>query len=226
MTTGQPEISYLAEGRAGDRRNAAQDDAFGAANGASPGLVWYAVNAHTGKEALAAEHLGRQAFEVCLPLFERTVRHARRITRRRAAFFPGYLFVQVDPKTVRWRAINGTRGVKSLVMTGDRPAALPGGVVEAFQAATNDKGLIERDGNGLARGDRVRMVAGPFADLPGRVEHLSGAERVRVLIELLHGHFPVVLKRSDVVRLEGPDSRSGGGAEAGHRRRSGRGRAA
>ncbi len=80
---------------------------------------WYAANVFSGKEGFVERYLHRQGFVSFVPRSEKTVRHARRFNTRMAPYFPGYIFVAMDVALQRWRSVNGTFGVRSLVMQGD-----------------------------------------------------------------------------------------------------------
>ena len=168
-----PESPHTAQGRAGPR--------------------WYLVRALTGRETFAVEHLERQGFVAFLPKHPKTVRHARRLSVRLAAYFPGYLFVQLDLARQRWRSINGTLGVAYLVGPGERPAPVPKGVVEALIEAADASGILQ--GPPLQAGQTVRIIAGAFADKLAIIERLDDAGRVRVLLDIVSGRVPVTIER-------------------------------
>jgi transcription elongation factor/antiterminator RfaH len=157
------------------------------------GRRWYLVRALTRREPLAAEQLQRQGFAIFLPRQPKTVRHARRIRVTLAAYFPGYLFVELDLAKQRWRSINGTLGVAHLVGPGERPSPVPKGVVEALIEAADGQGVIE--GTPLQAGQTVRIVAGAFADKLAVIERLDDAGRVRVLLEIVSGQVAVTIGR-------------------------------
>ena len=165
-----------------------------------PGGRWYAVHCQPHREQRAAVQLRQQGFRVFLPLRPKTWRHARRMEIRHVAFFPGYLFVVLDLIRDRWRSINGTFGVQRLVMTGggERPIALPPGIVEALLCLADARGCVQPRGK-LPVGQQVRILAGPFGDRMGELIELDGAGRVRVLIELLGGRIPAILSRGEVM---------------------------
>ena len=160
---------------------------------------WFAVNTQPQREELAALHLLDQGHQVFLPRHARLVRHARKLEQRVTALFPGYLFVRLDPERARWRAVNGTRGVRAILSDGDRPLPVRRGVVEAIMAETGPGGVLAMPDE-LHTGDRVRVFDGPFADLSGTVQGLSGAERVRVLLDLMELAVPVSLPRQNLIR--------------------------
>jgi transcription antitermination factor NusG len=145
------------------------------------------------REAFAAEHLQRQGFQVYFPRQTRVVRHARRCEQRQVSYFPGYIFVSLDLARDRWRAVNGTLGVRSLVMSGDAPAITPDGLVEDLQRACAAGSLV-----GLRPGETVRLVSGPFAEVLGVIDRLDAGGRVRVLLDIIGGLRPVVTTRADL----------------------------
>jgi transcription elongation factor/antiterminator RfaH len=162
------------------------------------GRRWYAVQCLSYREFAAASHLQNQDFAVFLPRRKKIRRHARRTDSVLVSFFPGYLFVSFDLSRDRWRSINGTHGVASLVMQGDYPAPVPVGVVESLQQACDDMSVIQWQPD-LAPGEPVRVLAGPFSDMIGELDRLDGAGRVRVLLDIMGGRIPTVLPRESIV---------------------------
>lgn len=163
----------------------------------NPGKRWYAVQTHPAREPLAAQQLAKQNFQVFLPKQRKTVRHARRLQHKQVAYFPGYIFVALDLGMDRWRAVNGTFGVRGLVMCGDRPAAAPAGFIEYLRAEADDQDCLVPP-PGFQPGDRVKLLAGPFADLVGVMDRLEGGARVRILVDIFSGVMPVVAEAQNV----------------------------
>ncbi|MEJ1158843.1 transcription termination/antitermination protein NusG [Prosthecomicrobium sp. N25] len=162
---------------------------------AAPGVAlgttrWYVAATLPHKEAVAEVNLARQGFRTFLPRITATRRHARRFEQIRAPLFPRYVFVELDTGRQRWRSVNGTIGVTSLIMEGEGPKPVLGGVVESLIASADDGGLI-RFRSGLQEGDRVRLVSGPFADALGVLQSLDGKGRVKLLLDVLNGGFRV-----------------------------------
>lgn len=166
----------------------------------SPGERWFAVQCQTHREAIAATQLRAQGFYVFLPLRPKTWRHAHRLEIRHVPFFPGYLFLVLDLDTDHWRSVNGTIGVKQLVMMGgaSRPQPVPPGIVEALLGEACEGGFL-RPGGPLLIGQEVRILAGPFGDRIGELIGHDEAGRVRVLIELLGGRVSAAMSRAEVV---------------------------
>lgn len=155
---------------------------------------WYAVALQPHADALARAHLERQGFSVFAPALLRTVRHARQFVTRQAPLFPGYLFVQLELGRDRWRAVNGTRGVRGLLTNGDAPARLPAAVIRELQE-------VEAFSAVLPDGATLQIVAGPFTGLAGRLQRLDGAARVTVLLQLVGAERAVSVERAAVRRV-------------------------
>lgn len=158
---------------------------------------WYVVQTQTHREHLAAEHLARQGFSVFFPRQRRTIRHARKLSERLVAYFPGYLFVSLDTGADRWRSVNGTIGVRGLVMGANHPAPAPAGLIEVLQGQADVQGCLTPP-PAFGPGDRVRLISGPFADLVGTLDRMEGPARARILIQLVDGSIPVIANTHDV----------------------------
>lgn len=124
----------------------------------------------------------------------KTVRHARQLRTVRDPLFPTYMFVALDIGRERWRVINGTFGVASLIMAGETPEPVPPGVVEQLIDYTDEGGLIRFDRD-LREGQSVRVVSGPFSSAIGCLERLDANGRVRVLLDIMGGKVPALLDR-------------------------------
>lgn len=159
------------------------------------GERWYVVRSLPRQEARAEFQLLRQGFPVFFPRTIRTVRHARKLRAAKSAVFPTYLFVVLNLDRDRWRSVNGTGGVASLIMRGETPQPVPAGVVENLLELSNEEGMVRLDRN-LREGQAVRVVAGPFASAIGVLERLDADGRVRVLLNIMNGKVPAHLDRS------------------------------
>ena len=162
------------------------------------GEHWYAVYAQPHWEWIAQVRLRAQNFLTFLPLHSKTVNHARKRQTVLAPLFPRYLFIVLDLKRDRWRTINSTRGVTSLVMHIGLPAPVRRGVVETLLDSSTSDGEI-RFCSEMAPGSRVRLVTGPFAGQLGILRDLGRSGRVRVLIEMMGAHIPTELHDMGVV---------------------------
>jgi len=159
---------------------------------------WYVVGAQPGQEARAEWHLHMQGFETFMPRHKQMVRHARRTVARLVPLFPGYMFVPLDLDRSRWRSINSTIGVRTLIMQGERPGVCPDGLVEGMIEMTDADGLLDLTST-LTPGQTVRIVVGPMAELIGTLDKLGNSGRVRVLVEIMNREITLTMPVSDIV---------------------------
>ena len=147
---------------------------------------WFVVYTHPHAEAKALANLHQQGYDGYLPWCRRWRRHARRREIVRRPLFPRYLFVTFDAMSTRWRPILSTFGVAGLVREGDRPLAVPRGVIDEIRMGEqsgrfDDLSPVAK----LAAGALVRIKDGPFGDLVGKLQSLADGDRVNVLLQLL-----------------------------------------
>ena len=166
------------------------------------GPRWYAAQTRPRSEALARRHLANQEFVTFCPTVLRPARGLKPRTARLEAFFPGYIFVQLDLDRQRWRAVNGTIGVLRLVGFGEAsqalPVALPRNFVEQLQAMSGADDAV-RFADALTPGQAVRVVGGPFDQMCGELSALDGLGRVTVLLDVLAKQTRVRLRRDMLV---------------------------
>ena len=162
------------------------------------GERWFAVHTLPFVEARAQANLENQNFRSFLPKRRKTIRHARKLTTVEAAFFPRYVFVALDLHRDRWRSVNGTFGVASMVMIGDQPQPVPCGVVEALIALADPLGILQF-GETLRVGETVRLMAGPFAEHLAVLDKLDDTGRVRVLLDILGRQVSITTGRNNVL---------------------------
>jgi transcription elongation factor/antiterminator RfaH len=161
---------------------------------------WYAVYSRPHAEKRAAIHLARQGFRPFLPLYVKTIRHARQFRTVRAPFFSRYLFVELDLGRDRWRSVTGTFGVSHMIMEGDTPKPVPTGVVEALLGTADADGLVKTEAT-LQPGQPVRIGNGPFAGMVATLVALDDDQRVAVLLDILGTKTKVAFDASEVSLL-------------------------
>src|SRR5271166_1469580 len=94
------------------------------------GQRWFVARVLPHREASAQFNLHRQGYRSFAPGLRRTIRHARTMRNVIAPLFPGYIFVILDLSADRWRCVNSTIGVASLIMGVEQPTPVPPGIVE------------------------------------------------------------------------------------------------
>jgi transcription antitermination factor NusG len=163
-----------------------------------PGERWFVARVLAHQETRAQFNLQRLGFRSFAPRLRRTVRHARTLRETLRPIFPGYIFVIIDLSKHRWRSVNGTFGIASLIMGAEQPMPVPTGVVETLVASCENGAAIRLD-DGLAVGQTVRILSGPFAEVLCRLAHLDDRGRARVLLEIMGMEVATQLDRSAIV---------------------------
>jgi len=150
------------------------------------GSEWFVVQTQVNSEAKAARNLLRQGFEIYMPRYLKRRSHARKIDKVAAPLFPRYLFVRIDMATQRWRAIQSTFGVSHLVLNGSDPARVGEKILDVLKAREDDNGFVKLDQRPkFALGEKVRVLAGAFAENLGLFDGLADRDRVAILLDLL-----------------------------------------
>jgi len=148
--------------------------------------AWYVVHTHAKSEQVAVENLTRQGFRAYLPRYLKSRKHARRVDTVATPLFPRYVFVNFDVTRTRWRPILSTIGVQYLIMDGEKPLAVPEGVVEEIRVREGDNGMVLMKAEApFDKGQMVQITGGAMSDLIGLFEGLSDKDRVFVLLDIL-----------------------------------------
>lgn len=161
---------------------------------------WYVVRTKTGQEAKAVFNLNCQGFTTYVPRYARRIRHARRTQSVLRPLFPGYVFVQLDFETQRWRSVQGTFGVVGFVQFGDRPTPVPNELLESMRDREDQIGAIQIGHSDLMAGDRVRILDGPFADQCAVLLEVADEDRVFLLLELMKREVRVSASKANLVK--------------------------
>jgi transcriptional antiterminator RfaH len=150
----------------------------------------------------AQAHLHRQGFETFAPEILVTTMRAGVPRQTRTPLFAGYLFVSFDPAVTGWSVINSTRGIARLILNDPRrPQPLPCALMAGLKARCDARGLLSPPAD-LSVGDRIRVLAGPFADLVTTIETVPGPERIGVLIDLMGRKVRTSVPRNQIEKLD------------------------
>ena len=157
-----------------------------ASTGAAASERWYAVWTRSQCEPKVEEGLKRRRFEVFLPLVRVSSRRRDRRKILARPLFPGYVFLRFAPSREGYIRVASTDGVVRII--GERWDALhpiPDEQVEAVRRLVTS-GDRARAVPWIGAGDRVRIVAGPLADLEGVIQRWHGGRATFVVsVDLL-----------------------------------------
>lgn len=160
---------------------------------------WFVVRTKTGAEDRAVWHLKNQGFEAYLPRYRKEIRHARKTQTVLRPVFPGYVFVRMDLEQQRWRAINGTMGVISLVQFGEAPRAIADVIIDDIRQR-EEGGVVSLAPDGLKAGDIVRVREGAFAEHMALLAEVSDDKRVILLLDLMGREVRISARKENLAK--------------------------
>ena len=162
---------------------------------------WYVMQSKPNREeALYSELLVRDVY-VFFPRIRVNPVNPR--AKKIKAYFPGYLFVQVDLEKVGLSFLQYMPFAKGMVSFDREPAIVPDSLIQAIQQRIEKVNLSGgQEFSDLEKGVRVYVHDGPFAGYEAIFDmRLPGTERVRVLIELLSKRYmPVEMQVGSIRR--------------------------
>jgi transcriptional antiterminator RfaH len=158
---------------------------------------WAVVRVQPHHDRLAAECVAMAGFETFVPKIRVKVESRWRTT----PLFPGYFFTRVID---RWRALERTMGVLTVVKFGAAPARVPDAEISSLIARADPDGIIRLPGRpplarrppatitrGFAAGQPVKIVDGALRGFDAIYSGMSAQEREVILIDLLGSQRPV-----------------------------------
>lgn len=173
---------------------------------------WYAVHTYSGHENKVKTNIERRAASlglqekisrIVVPTEEELrVRGGKRSSVRRK-IFPGYVLIEMALDDTTWYLVKNTTGVTGFVSSGsgNKPARLT--IEEVNNILQTMEQSVEQPKVRWAKGDTVRVLMGPFADLTGKIEDVNlDKQKLRVMIELFGRDTPVELEFTQVEKVE------------------------
>ena len=145
-------------------------------------VLWYVVATKVRDEAVAKANLKRQDYQVFLPTISLKKRRRGRWTPVTEPLFPGYLFVSLELGADDPVPIRSTLGCIGLVHFGLTHTPVPSSLIAALKNMSD--GAVEAP-LPFNQGDKVRLVAGPFAGIEVVFDMPRGEDRAHVLLEIL-----------------------------------------
>lgn len=174
---------------------------------------WYVVNTYAGHENRVKENLERRVETMGLQdsLFRIIVAEETEIEFKNGKkvekvknLFPGYLFVEMMMTDEAWYIVRNTPGVTGFIGSS-------GGGAKPFPVAEDEiESILRRLGMSERKvlvnfkiGDRVKILAGPFAGVEGTVEDLHDDTQIAVVLTILFGReTPTEIGYGDLEKAE------------------------
>ena len=159
---------------------------------------WFILQFKSNSHHLAAKNLNRQGFETFLPLHETTSRRLSRFINTSQPLFPGYMFIKFDRAESEWHKINSTYGVSRLITFNAILKSIPTSFVDHLMKRYDLSGKLIPIQK-LKKGDQVKVLKGPFANIIATVEKYEDDQRIWILMDLM-GRMSKIQMQFDAVQ--------------------------
>ena len=143
---------------------------------------WFIIQLKPNSYVMATRNLERQGFETFLPEMSITIKKNNRYISKKIHLFPGYMFVCFDPNYLKWNLINSTYGVSKILSFNNKPAVISPDLILALKYRYSPNESLSGNEN-LEKGDRIKMITGPFVNFFAKVENVEGSNRIWILLE-------------------------------------------
>ena len=166
-------------------------------------LSWYAMRSKPNKEDFLAGQLQAHGVDIFFPVLRVNPVNPR--SRKLRPYFPNYLFVHVDLSEVNVSDLRWMPGASGLVSFDGEPASVPDLLIAAVKKQVDQHNLtFHEQKKNFHHGDSVLIQEGPFAGYEAVFDtHISGQDRVRVLLSLLQSRqMPVEISSRQIQRVK------------------------
>ena len=160
---------------------------------------WFILQFKANSHHQAAKNLNRQGFETFLPLHNTTSRKLSRFINSSKPLFPGYMFVRFNKADSNWHKINNTYGVSRLITFNSILKSIPTTFVDSLMKRYDLSGKLLPIQK-LKKGDKVKVLTGPFANFIATVEKYEADQRIWILMDLM-GRKAKIITPSDALKL-------------------------
>jgi transcriptional antiterminator RfaH len=161
---------------------------------------WYVIHTKPRQESQALENLQRQGYTTYCPQITLSKRRRNAWHQVTEPLFPRYLFIELTEGEDDFGPIRSTLGVSNMLRFGGKPAIIANDIIESLRQQERDDAKNSDTAElPVNRGDRVRVMDGPFAGLEGIFQNNSKDARVVILMELLGRENRVSVDRDNII---------------------------
>ncbi|MBK1699548.1 transcription/translation regulatory transformer protein RfaH [Thiococcus pfennigii] len=161
-----------------------------------PAARWYLVQTRPRQADRAEANLALQGYSVFHPrVVVEGIRRGRRVPREES-LFPNYLFIHLRRWVDNWYPLRSTRGVARLVSFGDEPLPVADTLIDEIHRRLEGQPIRPT----FEPGEAIEIVEGPLRGLDAIFQCHKGADRVLLLIDMLHRQVTLTLPVANVRR--------------------------
>ena len=162
--------------------------------------TWYLLKTKARQEKRAIENLKRQHVKCYCP--EISVEKILRGKKSKIIeiLFPGYLFANFEHSAISMKSVNSTRGVKNFVSFGGNPARVPSALIQELREKIEYTENVVIS-NLPKRGDKLKVINGPFNGMSVIFFQPDGDKRAEVLINMMDHQVKASIQYSRLVTI-------------------------
>lgn len=173
--------------------------------------AWYVIHTYSGSEHKVKssieqrlEHLGLsdRVSQILIPtedIFELRKGQKQLSSRK---FFPGYVMIEMEMSDEVWYAIKNTPKVTGFLGSGNKPTAMRQEEIESIVKQMETGRSKPRPKVLFEKGERVKIIDGPFASFTGQVNEIHGdKEKIDVMVSIFGRSTPVELDFYQVEKI-------------------------
>lgn len=172
--------------------------------------TWWAIHTQSGHENFVARTIKEKAEEAGISYLIEDIfvpkedapykRKNGTEVKREKKFFPGYILIKMILNEKTWFLIRSIPYVTGFVGARARPRPVSEEEVEELRRKI-ETGEIKKTLE-ISRGDRVRIVDGPFKNFTGIVEDITkDKSRMRILVTVFGRQTPIDIESSQVEKI-------------------------
>jgi transcriptional antiterminator RfaH len=155
---------------------------------------WLLLHSKAFKEEFLWREITARQIDCYLPRLHVTPVNPR--SRNIVPYFPGYLFVHLEPDHQEVNSLRWLPGATGWVHFGEQIATVPDAIINGIRRQVDALNADHAMGaERFTKGAQLEIVGGPFEGFEAIFDtRLSGRDRVRVLIQLVHAQqLPAVI---------------------------------
>ena len=155
---------------------------------------WLLLHSKAFKEEFLWREIIARQIDCYLPRLHVTPVNPR--SRKIVPYFPGYLFVYLEPDHQAVNSLRWLPGATGWVHFGEQIATVPDAIINGIRRQVDALNADHAMGaERFTKGEPLEIVGGPFEGFEAIFDtRLSGRDRVRVLIQLVHAQqLPAVI---------------------------------
>lgn len=145
---------------------------------------WFVVKIKPNSYDKAQRNLKQQGFKTFLPTLEVKKKNSNKFLNNSVHLFPGYIFVAFNPLATPWSKINNTYGVSNILTFNGKPGKVSSDLILDLKARCDSSDRLLHTEQ-LEKGDKIKILTGPFSNFIAKIENTNAEDRICALMDFM-----------------------------------------